>query len=80
MARNASSMQRFLGRNPDEFSLSERARLAGTWIALELYNPANLALRRIAALGESPEACQAALQAQGRDSGDFQYILMRGVA
>ncbi|MCC7340608.1 MAG: hypothetical protein IT170_05935 [Bryobacterales bacterium] len=80
MAVHIRNAQRYLGRNPDELSLAERSDLAGTWVALELYHPANLALRRIAALGQSPEACQAVLREQGKDSGEFQFILMRGAA
>lgn len=78
MTREKFDVQPYLGRNPDEFRLPEITQLAGTWLALEVYNPANLALRRIAALGDSPETCQAALREQGKDPGDFQYILMRG--
>ncbi|MDZ7637759.1 MAG: hypothetical protein U5J83_05845 [Bryobacterales bacterium] len=68
-------MQSFLGRNPDELTLSERSQLVGQWLALELYNPVNLALRRIVAMGTSPEACHAALREQGKDPQNFQYIL-----
>jgi hypothetical protein len=54
--------------------------LTGKWLALELYSPGNLALRRIAALGDSPQACQAALREQGKEPAEFQYILMRSIA
>ncbi len=80
MTGKAFIMQSYLGRNPDELTLPERSRLTGKWLALELYSPENLALRRIAALGDTPEACQAALREQGKEPADFQYILMRSVA
>ena len=79
MVGKAFFMQSYVGRNPDELTLPERSQLTGKWLALELYNPVNLALRRIAALGDSPEACQAALREQGKEPSEFQCILMRGI-
>lgn len=80
MTREKLDVRHYLGRNPDELKLPEISQLAGVWLALEVYNPANLALRRIAALGDSPEVCQAALREQGKDPGDYQYILMHGIS
>lgn len=63
-------------RNPEEFSLRERRRIAGNWVALELYTPANLALRRIAALGASPADCRRQLRESGKSPADYEYLLM----
>lgn len=79
MSASANRLNRFLGRNPDELSLAERNQLAGKWLALELYSPANLALRRIAALGESAEACRGMLRERGLEPSGFQYVLMHGI-
>ncbi len=78
MSAGKLDARRYLGRNPDELKLPEISQLAGVWLALELYNPANLALRRIAALGDSPEACHSALREQGKDPSNYQFILMHG--
>jgi hypothetical protein len=64
----------FLGRSPDSFTYAERRRLAGRWIALELYSPENLALRKIEALGSSASECIAALRARGLDPKRFEYL------
>lgn len=79
MPASASLSERFLGKNPEELTLAERNQLAGKWLALELYSPANLAPRRIAAVGDSAEACRMTLRARGLEPGNFQYILMRGI-
>jgi hypothetical protein len=68
---------RFLGRPPDLLSLPERISLAGFWIALEVYTPKNLALRKIAAIGDSVAACTLQLQARGLDPAQFEFQLLR---
>ena len=77
MSAGKLDARRYLGRNPDELKLPEISQLAGVWLALELYNPANLALRRIAALGDSPEAAIRAART-GKDPSNYQFILMQG--
>ncbi|MCW5965223.1 MAG: hypothetical protein KIT83_14395 [Bryobacterales bacterium] len=64
-------------RNPDEFSLRERRQISGNWVALELYTPENLALRRIAAVGDSPSACRRQLRESGKSPADYEYIFLR---
>ena len=46
-----------IGRAPERLTPEELTVLAGRYIALEIYTPANLALRRIAAMGDSAAAC-----------------------
>jgi hypothetical protein len=66
-----------VGRSPEELSLAERRALAGHWIALEIYTPQNLALRRIEAIGATREACLAALAARGLEARRFELELLR---
>lgn len=70
-------MMSFLGKNPDALVLRERQKLAGQWVALERYNPENLALRRIAAIGSSPESCQEQLRTSGKDPEGFHFEMLR---
>lgn len=69
-------MSAFLGRHPDQLALSERLALSGKWIALELYSPATLPLKRIEAVGDTPRQCAQAVEARGLDPAKFEYIQM----
>ena len=66
-------METLLGRVPDQLSLTERRELAGKWIALEVYNPVTLPLRRIAAFGDSVTECLGQLRALGLDPTLFEF-------
>lgn len=66
-----------LGRSPDELDLAQRLALAGQWIALEIYTPENLALRKIEAIGATREACLEALAARGLDPRRFEFEMLR---
>ena len=55
-----------IGRSPDSLSLAERLAFAGKHIALEIYTPENLALRRIEGIGDSLEECLRMLPDCGR--------------
>ena len=55
-------LRQALGRNPDRLTLEERMALAGKFIALEVYSPETLPLRRIEAIGNSMEDCVRMLQ------------------
>ena len=65
--------ERAIGRSPDEFTLKERIALTGLWIALEIYTPENLALRKIEAIGESMAACVLMLKKRGLDLRRFEF-------
>jgi hypothetical protein len=65
--------ERVMGRNPDQLSLEERAALAGKYIALEIYTPDALPLRRIEAIGDSLEACVRMLKERGLDPANFEF-------
>ena len=72
-ASAAKDPRHALGRNPDRLTLVERAALAGKTIALEIYSPATLPLRRIEGIGDSIEACIRMLQERGLDPRRFEY-------
>jgi hypothetical protein len=73
----AADLSRFVGSEPDRLPLAGRRALTGKWIALEIYSPATVPLRRIAAVGESPSECIAALKARGLDPARFEFTLMQ---
>ena len=66
-----------IGRNPDDLSLQERADLAGKWIALEIYTPDALPLRRIEAIGDSVAECVRVLKRRGLDPMKFEYSRLK---
>lgn len=68
------NLDQALGHAPEELSLPLREQLIGHWIALELYDPHRLPLRKIAAIAETPAQCFAALQAQGRDVAHYEVV------
>jgi len=66
-----------VGREPERLTLAEHDALVGKWIAIEIYDPQRLPLRRIAAVGASVAECVADLRARGLDPERFEFILMR---
>ena len=62
-----------IGRSPESLTLAERIALAGKYIALEIYTPKNLALRRIEAIGDSMMECVRILQERGLDPRVFEF-------
>jgi hypothetical protein len=67
-----------IGRAPERLSIEERGALAGKWIALEVYTPATLPLKRIEAIGVSVVDCVAQLQERGLDPREFEFTMMAG--
>ena len=65
--------QRAIGRSPDRLSLEERRALMGKYIALEVYTPEDLPLRRIEAIGGSVQECVRQLAARGLDPMRFEF-------
>jgi hypothetical protein len=65
-----------IGRSPERLTLEERIRLAGKFIALEIYTPKTIPLRRIEAIGDSAAECIAALQARGLDPKQFEFSML----
>jgi hypothetical protein len=66
-----------IGRNPDELTLPERAALAGKFVALEIYTPDTLPLRRIEAVGDSIAECVRTLKTRGLDPANFEFDLLK---
>ena len=71
--------QQVIGRSPERLSLKESLALAGKWMALEIYTPATLPLRRIQALGDSAEECMRQLAERGLDPRRFEYLPVKPV-
>ena len=72
-AAAAKDYSRVLGRNPDRLTLAERQAFAGKYIALEIYSPETLPLRRIEAVGDSVAECIRVLQSRGLDPQNFEF-------
>ena len=65
--------QTAIGRSPDRLNLDERHALTGKYIALEIYTPEELPLRRIEAIGDSVPDCVKQLVARGLDPMKFEF-------
>jgi hypothetical protein len=75
-ANAAKGSDRAIGRSPDQLTLEERILLAGKYIALEIYTPAAIPLRRIEAIGDSATECVRVLKARGLDPARFEFVLL----
>ncbi|HSU67246.1 MAG TPA: hypothetical protein VLJ39_10255 [Tepidisphaeraceae bacterium] len=73
IAKAARNPERAIGRAPDQLTIAERAELTGKYVALEIYTPDTLPLRRIEAIGDSIEECIRILKSRGLDPLRFQY-------
>jgi hypothetical protein len=69
----ASDPKQAIGRAPERLNLDERIALVGKCIALEIYTPEALPLRRIEAIGDSVEECVRQLTARGHDAARFEF-------
>jgi hypothetical protein len=72
-AKASREMDEAIGRAPELLTLEQRHKLAGLYIALEIYSPATLPLRRIEAIGESVADCARMLKSRGLNPTDFEY-------
>ena len=77
-----------VGKAPDDLTLTERAALAGKYIALEMYTPTVIGevggkpevvvrLRRIEAIGNTPEECMQQLIAAGVDPINYEFSRLK---
>ena len=62
-----------LGQSPDRLTPAERIRLAGKYVALEIYTPEALPLRRIEAVGDSIAECVRELKQRGLNPAQFEF-------
>jgi len=72
-SKASKTAERAIGRSPDRLSIEERLELTGKYIALEIYTPEALPLRRIEAIGDSVAECVAMLTARGLDPLRFEF-------
>jgi hypothetical protein len=72
-ANAAKDVSRAIGRNPDRLTLPERLALAGKYVALEIYSPETIPLRRIEAIGDSMAECVRLLKSRGLDPLTFEF-------
>ena len=68
---------RLIGRSPERLEIRELAALAGKIVALEIYTPETVPLRKIEAIGETAEECMAQLAARGLDPHRFEYTMLK---
>jgi hypothetical protein len=69
---------RVIGRAPERLTLEERSRLAGRWLAFEVYTPQTQPLKRIEAVGQDVAACVEQLEKRGLDPRNFEFVLFQG--
>ncbi|HLN00168.1 MAG TPA: hypothetical protein VK335_12840 [Bryobacteraceae bacterium] len=69
----AKDPQQAIGRAPERLTLEERLALTGKCIALEIYTPEALPLRRIEAIGDSVDQCVAQLIQRKHDPAVFEF-------
>jgi hypothetical protein len=72
-ASAAKDPQRAIGRAPERLDLDERHALTGKYVALEIYTPEALPLRRIEAIGDTVSECMRQLAARGLDPLLFEF-------
>jgi hypothetical protein len=77
IAMPARYAEKAIGRNPDALSLDERTALAGKYVALEIYTPDALPLRRIEAIGDSIEECVRMLRSRGLEPARFEFSRLK---
>jgi hypothetical protein len=69
--------RKLVGLYPERLSIEQLMALAGYVVALELYTPETVPLRRIEAIGETAEECMAELAARGLDPRNFEYSMLK---
>jgi len=70
-------MNAAIGRAPERLTLEERFALAGKFVALEIYTPKTIPLRRIEAIGSTAADCLRALRARGLNPARFEFLQLK---
>lgn len=65
--------QELIGQSVDRLDLATREAVVGKVVAHQIYTPDNLALQRIAAIGDSVKDCARQLEANGNDPLDYEF-------
>jgi hypothetical protein len=73
MTAVAKNPELAIGRAPERLTLDERRALIGKYVALEIYTPEALPLRRIEAIAGSMQECARQLAARGLDPLRFEF-------
>lgn len=68
-----NDFQQLIGQPVDRLDLATREAVVGKVVALQIYTPSNLALQRIAAIGDSVQECAQQLEASGDDPLDYEF-------
>ena len=76
MAAAALDTNRYIGREPDRLTIEERRAALGKWIALQIYTPKTLPIRRIEAIGDSPADCTRQLTSRGLNPREFEFQVL----
>jgi hypothetical protein len=66
-----------VGRSPEQLTLEQRFALSGRVVALEIYTPRTLPLRRIEAVAETAEGCVKMLEERGLSPAKFEFALLK---
>ncbi|MBV9082732.1 MAG: hypothetical protein JOZ62_08665 [Acidobacteriaceae bacterium] len=69
-------VNKLVGSLLDGLSLADRRTLTGFWIAIELYSPDRLPLRKIEAVGADPSKCIEQLRTRGLNPARFEFELI----
>lgn len=73
MVTAAKDPKQAIGRAPERLTLEERFALVGKYVALEIYTPEKLPLRRIEAIGDGTGECVRQLVERGLDPTQFEF-------
>lgn len=66
-------LSELIGKAPDQLSLATRHAVVGSYVAMRIYSPQNLALQRIEAAGASVGECIEQLRARGLDPMEHEF-------
>lgn len=67
------NLANLIGQAPDRLDLPTREAVVGTYVAMQIYSPKNLALQRIEAAGASVRECVDQLKERGLDPFDYEF-------
>lgn len=67
-------LARYRGKSLDGLSVKDHWKLAGSWMATELYSPQRLPLRLMQVIGPDPASCIKQLRAQQLDPELYEYV------
>jgi hypothetical protein len=79
MKSTTAAVAELVGREPERLTIRERQALLGKWVAMELYSPETLPLRRLEAIGDSVADCVRQLRDRGLDPRRFEFFQWRTV-